>query len=242
MSELNPLMKNEYILNDAPPPTIETNNNELYYNCSECSSLIEIISINENNNIIEFNCLNPEKKHPKNIIMPLKEYLEKMKKYNDKKLNYDECEIHNKNNKYVSFCFNCKRHLCEECLKTRNHLNHIKNNIIEIKPMNEELDIIKAVINDYKTNNENLKKEKENKIKKLNKSLNENKKLENEKFEGKIKMNEKRKEEELRLNNDKYLEDINEIIKRYQEEMNLRKLKYETDNILNHLVIGKIFL
>ena len=48
-------------------------------------SVYEIISINENNNIIEFNCLNKESNHPKNIIMPLKEYLEKMKKYNNRK-------------------------------------------------------------------------------------------------------------------------------------------------------------
>ena len=188
MSELNSIMKNEYILNDAPPPTIETNKSELFYNCSECSSSIEIISINENNNIIEFNCLNKESNHPKNIIMSLKEYLEKMKKYNNRKLNYDECEIHNKNNKFVSYCFNCNLHLCEECLKTRNHINHIKNNIIEIKPMDEELEIIKEVINYYKDIIENLVKEKDE----LYKKINEKKKYENDKFEGKIKMNEKR--------------------------------------------------
>ena len=116
MSELSSLIKNDYSINDAPPPTFETNNNDLYYNCSECSSIIEIISISENNNIIEFNCLGKESNHPKNIIMPLKEYLEKMKKHNNRNLNCEECEIHKKNNKYVSYCFNCKCHLCKECL------------------------------------------------------------------------------------------------------------------------------
>ena len=48
--------------------------------------------------------------------MPLKEYLEKMKKHNNRNLNCEECEIHKKNNKYVSYCFNCKCHLCKECL------------------------------------------------------------------------------------------------------------------------------
>ena len=84
MSQLNQLIKNEYILNDAPPPSFEIDNGEIYYNCSECSSPIEIVSINENKNIIEFNCLNKESNHPKNIIMPLKEYIEKMKKYNNR--------------------------------------------------------------------------------------------------------------------------------------------------------------
>ena len=152
--------------------------------------------------------------------MPLKEYLEKMKKYNKRKLNCEECEIHSKNNKFVSYCFNCNRHLCKECLKTRNHINHIKNNIIEIRPMDEELDTIKKVINYYKNNIENLMKEKEDKVNELNKSLNKNKKHENVKLKDKIKMNEKRKEEELKSNNDKYLEDINKIIKRYKEEIN----------------------
>ena len=229
MSDLDSITKNEYT-NDAPPAIIQVNNKEIYYNCSECSSLIEIISINENKNIIEFKCLNKESNHPKNIIMPLKEYLEKMKKYNNRKLNCEECEIHKKNNKYVSYCFNCNRHLCEECLKTRIHINHIKNNIIEIKPMNEELDIIKEVINYYKNNIKHLIKEKENKINELNKALNKNKKSENEKIEEKIKNNEKRREEELKSNNDKYLEDINNIIKRYKEEINIRKMKYINDN------------
>ena len=31
---------------------------EIGFNCPLCSSLIEILSINENNNIIEFKCLN----------------------------------------------------------------------------------------------------------------------------------------------------------------------------------------
>jgi len=69
--------------------------NQIFYNCSECSSIIEILSINEENNTIEFNCLSKESKHPKKIIISIKEYLEKMKKYNNNlKLNKDECEIH----------------------------------------------------------------------------------------------------------------------------------------------------
>ena len=132
MSEFG-IFNNKDILYDEIPQEIKTKNDEIYYNCSECSSPIEIISINEDNNIIEFKCLNKESNHSKNIVMPLKEYLEKMKKYNNRKSNSDICEIHNKNNKYVSFCYNCSRHLCKECLKTRIHLNHIKNDIIEMK-------------------------------------------------------------------------------------------------------------
>ena len=83
---------------------------EIYYNCTECSSLIEILSINEDNNIIEFKCLNKDNNHQKKV-MNLREYFEKMEKYNLKRLNNDTCEIHNKN-KYVSYCFDCNSHLC----------------------------------------------------------------------------------------------------------------------------------
>ena len=229
MSELKLTLKNENILADVLPPMTPELNEELYYNCSECSSLIEIISIDEENNTIEFKCLNKDNNHKNNNIkIPLKEYLERMKKYNKKKINNDECEIHK--SKYISYCFNCNSHLCRECLKTRIHLNHNKNNIIEIKPMNEELHIIKEVIIDYEIRIEELSKEKENKIKELNNILNQNKNKEKEKNKANIINIEKRKEKELQLNNDKYAEDINEIIKRYKREINLRKTKYIKDN------------
>ena len=68
MSKGKMTINNEYLLGETPETIEPELNNEIYYNCSECSSLIEIISINENNNIIEFNCLNKESNHPKNII------------------------------------------------------------------------------------------------------------------------------------------------------------------------------
>ena len=105
-------IKNE---DNSPPAITPELNEEIYYNCSECSSLIEIISIDEENNFIEFNCLNKEKNYDKNKTMPLKQYLEKMKKHNKSKLNNDECEIHK--SKYESYCFNCNCHLCKEIYK-----------------------------------------------------------------------------------------------------------------------------
>ena len=53
---------------EAPLPTptpFPENDNYIYYNCSECSSLIEIISIDEENNMIEFKCLNKKNYHEK---------------------------------------------------------------------------------------------------------------------------------------------------------------------------------
>ena len=53
------------------------------YNCSECSSLIEIISINNLENNLEFKCINNDKHNNK---LNIYTYLEKMKKYKDKKI------------------------------------------------------------------------------------------------------------------------------------------------------------
>ena len=222
-------INNEYLIGETlEPMTPETYNDEILYNCSECSSMIEIISINEDNNTIEFNCLNKNNNHPKKNAMPIKEYLEKMKKYNNNKLNKDECEIHEK--KYVSYCFDCNCHLCKECLKTRNHLNHRKNNIIEIEPMKEELNIIKEVILDYKNKIDNLSSEKLRKINELKNLLNDNKKSEEEKNKIIFEKNEEKKINELKRNNNKYINDINKIIQNCLEEIKLRKEQYLIDN------------
>ena len=60
--------------------TIEVpfNIKEMYYNCIECSSPIELLYINERKNLIEFKCINDNQIKKVSI----KEYLEKMKKFN----------------------------------------------------------------------------------------------------------------------------------------------------------------
>ena len=60
---------------------------EMYYNCIECSSPVELLYINERQNLIEFKCIKDNKIKK----IPIKEYLEKMKKFNDKKGNEDLC-------------------------------------------------------------------------------------------------------------------------------------------------------
>ena len=43
---------------ESETPSEEIKLNEIYYNCNECSSPIEILYINEKANIIEFKCIN----------------------------------------------------------------------------------------------------------------------------------------------------------------------------------------
>ena len=56
------LSKTENNTNNIPfsTPDTLTENKDILYNCTECSSLIEILSINEDRNLIEFKCLNKD--------------------------------------------------------------------------------------------------------------------------------------------------------------------------------------
>ena len=76
MSKDIKINKKEYDSNDAPPATPGFDNiiNEYFTICPDCSSSIEILSINEQNNVIEFRCI----KNNKNYIMSIKE---KIKNY-----------------------------------------------------------------------------------------------------------------------------------------------------------------
>ena len=105
--------------------------------------------------------------------MQISEYLEKMKKYNQKEINYNICPIHTI--KYVSYCFNCNKHLCSDCLKDRKHVIHNKNNIIEIEPKKEELVKVEEKINDYENEIDDL----ECRVIKINKDLKEKEKEKN---------------------------------------------------------------
>ena len=142
--------QNNFIFEEGETKDESLKLNEIYYNCTECSSPIEILSINEKDNIIEFECIN--NKHKKNI--SIKEYIDKMKQFNVKKINNDICIEHNK--QYECICLECNKHLCKECLKTRKHINHQKINIIEIQPNKEELKIIDNIINNKYEDKDNI--------------------------------------------------------------------------------------
>ena len=149
-------------MNDAPPSKLSKINNCLY-NCTECSSNIEILSLDENN--IKFICHNKDNKH--NIDIKIEEYLDKIKQYNNIKLNEDKCDEHKKESK--SFCFDCNKHLCVDCLETKKHGYHSKIIIKEeILPNNEMLVNINNLIEENKKKIEQLEKDKIEKENKLN--------------------------------------------------------------------------
>ena len=199
--------------------------NEIYYNCTECPSLIVILSIDERYNTIEFQCLNGHKRK-----IEINEYINKMKEYNNKDINNDICLTYKK--KYEYYCRDCNIHLCKDCLLLRNHINHFKNIIIEIQPNKKELNIIENKIKSFEDKIGYLEKEKlkrTNKFKKIINKLNERKDLKLKDIKDKF-------EKGLKLNKEKYLNDINNIIKRLLKNINeIKKRKY--DYIKNQIQI-----
>ena len=102
-----------------------------------------------------------------------------MKVFNNKIINDEICNNHNK--KYKCYCVDCKKHICKECLKSKEHISHNKYNLIEFQPNENQLKEFQNNIKYYDNQIENLEKEKFIKTKELNNKLKEAKdKLKNE--------------------------------------------------------------
>ena len=221
--------------NDAPPPEkININYSNNLLPCPECYSLIEILSLNEENQILEFQCTKNNHNKSKILISEYLEIIEKNNKLKNIKEFKDQCEIH-ENNYFKSYCFNCKNHLCNECLRNGTHINHKKNNIIEIKPLDKELKIIEEVISDYKIKLSKLKEEKKVKERELKVELKNEKNKENNLLKKEIRLLYLKNKIESEQNVKKYLSEIKEIKKKYEEEIKKVKIKYdEYSNKINN--------
>ena len=231
-------MSNQNLENNADAPTpgeigeTEDLKNNNFTLCPDCGSSIEILSINENK--IEYRCLNEKKKHTEEtkFTKTIEEYL-KIKENRDN--NYDEikdkCHIENHNlNKYVSYCLDCRCHLCNECLKSKEHINHRKSNMIEIQPIEEEITLIKEVIDDLRKEKEKLEKKEKEETEEIDKSLKKEIDEEENIYKRKKKDNEKKESEEKTENEKKYLSDVENIKKEYEEKLKIRKNQYLEEN------------
>ena len=206
------------------PLTNDLELKDIGYCCSDCPSLIDILSINEKNDIIKFICSNKEKSHKKTL--KIKEYLEKIKNFKKNSgINSDTCKEHNKI--YKSYCLDCSEHLCEECQKFGIHICHHKINVVEIEPIDEELKIIEKII-DYYTNRIG---DFERKNITLSKRMKEILNFEEEKISKiknqKIKKLNDEKENSLETNKKQYLEEIKIIKEKFEKALKLKKINYE---------------
>ena len=128
-------------LTPVPKEENELKDNQSY-SCTECSSLIEITSLDEINNILSFKCPTHGTK-----TMTIKEYLEDMKKNT---FLYSICSLCKKkqneinNDEIFNYCTNCKLIICNSC-KMNHDKGHniIKNNknltICPLHPKNNNL-------------------------------------------------------------------------------------------------------
>ena len=123
----------------------------------------------------------------------------------------DKCEVHKNNNYYISYCFDCKSHICNECLESGTHISHKKNNIIEIKPIEQELKVISEFIKEYKIELAKLYNEKKMKSKELNDELENKIKQENKILKKQIRRYGFEKKIEIEQSAENYISDINEI-------------------------------
>ena len=212
---------------------IDDCSNKDFLICPECSSPIEIVSLDESTNTLEFECT--KYSHKTNIIS-LIQYLNNIKlvKLNNLSEFKDKCEIH-KNNDYKIYCFDCKRHLCKRCLKSGEHLNHTKNDIEEIEP-EQELEIISAIIKERKTELEKLTIDKNIKTKKLTEELKIQKNHENDLLNDSVNLFKNQRNKEIEIKTKEYISDINEIKKKYEKEITERKMEYKkTKNEIKYL-------
>ena len=122
-------------INPSPTPNGEEESRlqeDACYSCIECTSVIEILDLDEENNILSFKC-------PKDglITIPIKEYLENMKKNTFLCIKCSSCKVQQNeinNNDIFKYCFDCKKHICIKCCLSH-HSNHkiIGNDELNIK-------------------------------------------------------------------------------------------------------------
>ena len=152
--------------NEAPP--IEPNNNSYkdFLICPVCSWPLEIISIDKENNELEFRCM--KYNHINTKIALTKYFL--ITASNKMSIKFyqsecqDKCKFH-KNKYNECFCVNCNQHLCDECSNGGNHLGHIKIIKNEFTPDKRGLNAINDIIKNNKKKLNKLNKEKEKKLK-----------------------------------------------------------------------------
>ena len=232
MEEENNLINFKRFVQESPKDKLE------FLFCPKCSSDIEILSIEETKTNEEISLFMKYRCLKENLVnnISFNEFIRLMKEKKIEKIEKlnDECGKHS-SKKFISYCFDCNNHLCEDCLKSGAHLKHVKNNIIEVKPLEEELDIVREVINDYKIKLEETKKEKEEKKKEYNKLMNHDKiKLERE-LDNIREKNNNKKIIELENNKKKYIIDIDKLKNEFENKIRKRKIEYleEKNQIYN---------
>ena len=97
-----------------------------------------------------------------------------------------KCLLHPQE-KNLAFCFNCNTHICKKCLKSQKHINHTKNNLLEVSVSSKIKKSLNNIINIYENRIIQLNKEKDKIEKNLFNEKQNNKKQKQKQTEDKIK-------------------------------------------------------
>ena len=141
-------------------------------------------------------------------------------------INYNEigikCSEH-PNNINMCFCDNCKKHLCSECLKSKEHKFHIKIDFIEIKPSEEDINKYSSIIELLQKVEKDLKQIQNEKIKEAR-----NKSAEQEYnilklFQSKVSKINNDMEKEIKDEKKKCIEECDKLYQEYLDKVESKK-------------------
>ena len=227
--------------NEAPPIEPNNNYNKYFLICPVCSWPLEIISIDKENNELEFRCI--KYNHINTKISLTKYFLitasNKMSiKFYQSEFQ-DKCKYH-KNKYNECFCVSCNQHLCDECSNGGNHWSHIKIIKNEFTPDKRGLNAINDIIKNNKKKLKYLNEAKEKKVKELNKKLEKTESEIKKRLNNKINLNKEKNIENLENNKKEFIAKITEIKKKYEEEIKEAKYNYiKINNEINNELIFK---
>ena len=124
----------------------------------------------------------------------------------------------------------CNIHICKECNRSKKHINHTKNNLLEVLVTDKIKNILNGIINIYKERIIQLNKEKEKeKIELFNKKENDKVKNEKERID-KIKEIQKELKKELTENEKLLNKHLYKLRIKYENEVKLYKNNYKISN------------
>ena len=197
---------------------LTTKNTYIYAKCSSCNKQQNRIN---NDEVFKY-CVNCKLIFCNNCI-----YIHNKENNNDHHIiNNNEtnikCLLH-PNNYNCGYCLDCHCHICYECLETREHIIHRKNNLREIKPTEDEINALLYMIKRYKNYKINLEKEKIKKLSDLDINYNKEKEKINLEYEKEKKKAEIKLKNDLENNEKKYYDEINIVKQRYENEIKLKK-------------------
>ena len=140
-----------------------------------------------------------------------------------------KCLLHPKK-KNLAFCLECNIHICKECKKSKKHIDHRKNDILEISLTDETKIMLNDIINIYKDRIKQLAKEKEIKETELLNEKKINKSEKKKQKKNKIKEIQKKLKKELEENAKLLNYNLYKLKIKYENEVKLCKKKFKICN------------